>query len=347
MSIKCPACGYENQDDALACNLCQQVLRRENQPPKPDFGRRFEGFARYTVLHAAEDPMFSGLGIDLDYSPASLWGVDAALDAAIGTAGDAPDIKEADYAPDKEKQAVILSLGSYYGEVCRRVLGGVWQSDPRWQKDLGAYAELIMARMVFGGHHINPVARAVARYKNGGRFYFFLQLQELAKKLGVPCVTWGQGFIKQAGLILDRGTLPLPERAAALGMFCKLGAGYDPGQAGEIMALTVKLSKLAAAEAPAQRPLPDKRILTAASYILNGEMAFNSGRFTEAMGFYKEALALDPADPRAWKNLAAAQYGAGRFKEALDSLTKSLELAPGDAEALRQQAVVLDRLRRG
>ncbi|MDD5630328.1 MAG: hypothetical protein PHU21_14785, partial [Elusimicrobia bacterium] len=35
MSLKCPHCGYENEDAALCCNLCQNVLRKEKPAPPP------------------------------------------------------------------------------------------------------------------------------------------------------------------------------------------------------------------------------------------------------------------------------------------------------------------------
>jgi hypothetical protein len=31
--MKCPSCGYENKPDALTCNLCQHILRREKTSP--------------------------------------------------------------------------------------------------------------------------------------------------------------------------------------------------------------------------------------------------------------------------------------------------------------------------
>ncbi|HNW45194.1 MAG TPA: tetratricopeptide repeat protein [Elusimicrobiales bacterium] len=341
MAIKCPVCGYDNADDAVCCNLCQNVLRKENQPPKPDFGRRFEGFARFTALHAAEDPLLSGLGIELDYSPASLCGVDMAIDAAIGPAGEAPGIALEDYRPGKDRLGAAVGLGSYYGEVCRRVLGGVWQQDPRWNRDLGPDAEFILARVVLGDMHICPVARAIRRFKDGAGFFLFLQFQGLAKKLGVPGKNWGKGFVKQLELVLARGTLPLEKRAPALKLFSEMALAYDPDLAGDILAFTLKISKLNVQQDPP--PLPGKQTLMAAQHILNGEIALGLGRFAEAGGFFEEALKLDPADPRAWARLAAAQTGEGRFKEALDCLAKSLELAPRDAETQLLRAVVLDR----
>ncbi|OGS44709.1 MAG: hypothetical protein A3J79_06215 [Elusimicrobia bacterium RIFOXYB2_FULL_62_6] len=339
MAIKCPGCGYDNTDSALCCNLCGQVLRREDQPPKFSFGRRFEGFARFVAVEMVKEPLFAGLGIELDYSPASLQGVDAAVDLAIGAAGEAPELDIADYNPGKEKFGTQVGLGSYYGEVCRRVLGGVWQQDPRWNKELGPDAEFILARMVFGGLHVFPIGKAIRRYKNGAKSYFFPEFQELARRLGVPCQGWGRGFVKQAGLILDRGTLPLSERAPVIGQFCKLGLGYDADLGGDVMVLAARLSKLPAEQAPA----PDPKILQAAGHILNGELLLNAGRFAEAIGSFEEALKLDPADPRAWEYLAVAQYRAGRFKEALDCCTKALELEPGNAEILLWQAMVLDK----
>jgi len=33
--MKCSACGYDNAPEALCCNLCQVVLRRETKPKPP------------------------------------------------------------------------------------------------------------------------------------------------------------------------------------------------------------------------------------------------------------------------------------------------------------------------
>lgn len=35
MPVKCPNCGYENADEALSCNLCQRVLRKEKPAAPP------------------------------------------------------------------------------------------------------------------------------------------------------------------------------------------------------------------------------------------------------------------------------------------------------------------------
>jgi uncharacterized Zn finger protein (UPF0148 family) len=35
--IVCPKCGYENLDDALYCNLCKEIFRKEKkEPPTKD-----------------------------------------------------------------------------------------------------------------------------------------------------------------------------------------------------------------------------------------------------------------------------------------------------------------------
>lgn len=229
--------------------------------------------------------------------------------------------------------------------------------------------------MVFAEGHIYPIGRAIRRYKNGANSYFFLQFLELSNKFKIPAKPWGRGFIKQAGLILDHGTLPLEGKAPVIKQFCQLGAAYDPDVAGDMLELIFKASRLPAPAAPA--PLPDQKFLLAAQQILYGELAFNSGRLEEAIAYFKEALAHTPSDPRIWKNLAVIMHKlgryseqadcwgqlselapgdpsawrqrglacnrAGRFKEALDSFARCLELAPGNAEALLEQAVALDR----
>ncbi len=34
MPLKCAKCGYDNQDDALSCNLCQEVLKKQAKKPE-------------------------------------------------------------------------------------------------------------------------------------------------------------------------------------------------------------------------------------------------------------------------------------------------------------------------
>ena len=32
MALKCDECGYDNVDDALMCNMCQKIFRKEKKP---------------------------------------------------------------------------------------------------------------------------------------------------------------------------------------------------------------------------------------------------------------------------------------------------------------------------
>ena len=32
MALKCDECGYDNLDDALMCNMCQKIFRKEKKP---------------------------------------------------------------------------------------------------------------------------------------------------------------------------------------------------------------------------------------------------------------------------------------------------------------------------
>jgi len=55
-------------------------------------------------------------GLDLDYSPPSLMGVDRVLDELVPT------------IPDEDREATVVLLGSYLGEVMLRAGGGRWET---------------------------------------------------------------------------------------------------------------------------------------------------------------------------------------------------------------------------
>lgn len=61
-------------------------------------------------------------------------------------------------------------------------------------------------------------------------------------------------------------------------------------------------------------------------------------RDTEAVDFFAQALALDPARPQARFNLALAQWKAGHAQDGLQTLQPLLTATPGDADALELAA---------
>lgn len=55
------------------------------------------------------------------------------------------------------------------------------------------------------------------------------------------------------------------------------------------------------------------------------------GDHTEAIGLYREALAIDDREPAAWYNLAMAYHARGDLSAAADAMEHACELDPGDS----------------
>ncbi len=64
-----------------------------------------------------------------------------------------------------------------------------------------------------------------------------------------------------------------------------------------------------------------------------GVEAGDKGDFTGAIGFFRDALKLEPDNPDALNMLAHAQRKTGRIDEALENYKKALQLRPDFAEA--------------
>src|SRR6185436_13643828 len=80
--VVCPQCGYANKDGALLCNLCQALFAKE-KPGK----RRMSGPIPPVSTGLVPDPIeaagalagdahIKGFGVLLDFTPASIWGLD-------------------------------------------------------------------------------------------------------------------------------------------------------------------------------------------------------------------------------------------------------------------------------
>ncbi|MFA6319243.1 MAG: hypothetical protein WC943_17655 [Elusimicrobiota bacterium] len=373
MPTNCPSCGHENDDGAAACRFCQLILKKE--APKPAGAARspFEAMARQVVERSGQDLLLMGLGIELDYSPASVRGIDAALDAMYGSGGDAPGQEY--WTPSQGKQGLILAYGAYFGEVCRRMLDGAWEEDPEHPKDP------LWVRIACGDSRIFPIARVFKRLKNGSEDALFVVMESLAQDLPDVRRSWGRGYLKQAGLIYSRGAMPAEQRLPVALEFCGLAAAFDPALAGEASALAGRiaaapprpsqaepgLARSQVGVAPAANPSPSFLSAPPAPETGSPEAlaplmracelapenlacwkalaALMQGlkKLSESADCWKRVTELAPQDPEAWRQRGWTCCLAGRLQEAEDSLTRSLELAPGVPEVLLEKIVVKDR----
>ena len=79
---------------------------------------------------------------------------------------------------------------------------------------------------------------------------------------------------------------------------------------------------------------------------LAGDTLWASGRFDEAEGAYRDALAVAPADARARNGLAKALSSRGQHERALDEIQAALRAAPEDPDLLHTLGVVNERMHR-
>ena len=77
-----------------------------------------------------------------------------------------------------------------------------------------------------------------------------------------------------------------------------------------------------------------------------GFVRYLQGDDQGAVGSFKKALALEPANADGWFNLGMVQYGQSRFTEAEESFRRSLEHRPNDAETWNNRGVCLFKMGR-
>ncbi len=345
MSVKCPRCGAENPDGAVSCSACRSPLERGRPASTPAAVMPFQGLARRAVEQSALAPALAARGIELDFSAAGVRCLDIAFDATYGTVGAAPQTD--DYLPPREMLAVMMECGSYFGEVCRRLIGGVWQKAGDKPEDL------VRASVEGGGRRIFPIGQAYARIKNGAKDNFYPALQRFAETDGERCRPWGAGYLRQARLMLRRGTRPLQERAELALEFCIAAAFYDPALAKESHDLSleiVKLPKPPAAPPPEPAPGPPAVSPESAAKALEwnekASLAFKEGRKEDMVECLKQALKLDPSKPQYWRGLGIALTELRRDEEAEAVLMQACSLDRDDARNWKRLAVVKLRLKK-
>jgi tetratricopeptide (TPR) repeat protein len=77
----------------------------------------------------------------------------------------------------------------------------------------------------------------------------------------------------------------------------------------------------------AKKRTPEERIKIEKAALENdrGYLQMTQGRFKKAEGFFLEAVALDPEDPKYWNNLGKCRKNMGMLPDAVDSFRKALD----------------------
>ncbi len=64
-----------------------------------------------------------------------------------------------------------------------------------------------------------------------------------------------------------------------------------------------------------------------------GQSFLKDGKFNDALGFFEQALLLNPDDPDLWNHKGIALRSMGRYEEAMECFNKSLKIDPRDKNA--------------
>ncbi len=92
------------------------------------------------------------------------------------------------------------------------------------------------------------------------------------------------------------------------------------------------MARAASVLALGRRRLPD----SATIWLNSGVMAGTQGEYQASAELLQHAIQLDPANPAAYRNLAAAELALGQREQARATLTRLLEIDPSDTAARQQ-----------
>ena len=67
--------------------------------------------------------------------------------------------------------------------------------------------------------------------------------------------------------------------------------------------------------------------------ISQGKALLEENKFEEALGYFEQAVLLEPTNPEMWNFKGVALRSLGRYDEAIFCFNKSLEIEPRDKNA--------------
>ncbi|MBF0370226.1 MAG: sulfotransferase [Magnetococcales bacterium] len=89
---------------------------------------------------------------------------------------------------------------------------------------------------------------------------------------------------------------------------------------------------------------PENTPLQAIAALQQGVAKHQAGQLDQAIGWYQQALAIDPQNTDAFSNMAVALKGQGKLQAAAESLKKALAIKPDFASAHNNLGVILKEL---
>lgn len=168
-----------------------------------------ERLAEQAARQAAEE------GIRLDYTPASVFGLEILVDKNWGSQGLAPGLPT--WEPSPEVREAIARWGSYVGEILRRRYKGRWTADPSGNPT--------RSRMVFpSGELVLPIEAVYLRLKEGNSESLEKPLLQVRQWLG-----FGQPASREALEWCDQGDSLAKAGRADRALICyDRGIAIDP-----------------------------------------------------------------------------------------------------------------------
>jgi tetratricopeptide (TPR) repeat protein len=253
---KCSACGRLINPSLAECPFCKAKLA-PSAPPQSS-GLDYAGIAEASAEHNKKM-------LVMDFSPASVFGLDIFFDEMWGTEGYARD-KE-DWTATKGQTAVIMNFGCYFGEVMRRRYGARWLEDPN-QPGNPLWTTIDLP----GGQRVFAIAKVFKRLKNGSEDALYplllhvrhqqkdpLKAEELPTWLAQAAHLEGVKRHDHALKCYDCAlALPLtPEDRARVTALREKAASAEAARAGEATPPTPVTGESLFAPPPSAKPAPD------------------------------------------------------------------------------------------
>jgi tetratricopeptide (TPR) repeat protein len=309
------------------CNLCGVVLKKvapkaaePQKVPLPSF----EELAERQVA------LVRPFGVELDYSPASLFAFDFFFEHNFGARAPGDET----WKPNDRENAIIIESGAYVGEVIRRAFDGRWLPIP------GDLSEVLV---VFAECGIRPFSRAFHHLRNGAVHSFGGLYAECCGHAGVEQArsdtsdSWGA----QAACFVRLGR---PDLAA---FFARRGFALGINNP-RLTGLLASLEAEAPPPEPPPAPTPAEKpvAVDTTRYRREARAKLKQGDLEGALAAFTKHLEGTPGERDSTIDRAMVLSDLKRYDEAVRGLDSVLKRDPTDLEALDGKSITLTRANR-